>query len=341
MSDLLSTDEIAKLFDKAAAGVTPEATKAGSGGPSKRTRGLRTIDFQHPRKFTAEHERALKRAVDQFCRTANRRLSTELRMDVEFEVIDVSQLTWFNAHAQIPPEAICAPIAPGDGTESGRMLLTAEQSLMLTFIERVLGGTAPSRERKLTDIDLVVAKRFFAAITDELSVVWQEMANAGLTLQRLLSQPEAGNLTSASDPTLAIVMEGRLNRQSSTVMLLIPFQVAEAMLGKMAAGDPTDPRTARAVDAALRRVSVPVRAEVASMHLSLEDVLSLRPGDVLRFDVPVSDGVRIMTDDIEVHTAVPGRAGRRRAVQIVPTPVDDIGNTRAPASSRDNRGVIE
>jgi hypothetical protein len=27
-----------------------------------------------------------------------------------------------------------------------------------------------------------------------------------------------------------------------------------------------------------------------------------------------------MTDDIEVHTAVPGRAGRRRAVQIVPTP---------------------
>jgi flagellar motor switch protein FliM len=74
------------------------------------------------------------------------------------------------------------------------------------------------------------------------------------------------------------------------------------------------------VDAALRRVSVPVRAEVASMQLSLEDVLSLRPGDVLRFDAPVSDGVRIMTDDIEVHTAVPGRAGRRRAVQIVPTP---------------------
>jgi flagellar motor switch protein FliM len=331
VSDLLSNDEIAKLFDKAASGVTPEATKAGSGGPSKRTRGLRTIDFQHPRKFTAEHERALKRAVDQFCRTANRRLSTELRMDVELEVIDVSQLTWFNAHAQIPPEAICAPIsADVAGESSQRMLLTAEQSLMLTFIERVLGGTQPSRERKLTDIDLVVAKRFFSAITDELSVVWNEMANSGLTLQRLLSQPEAGNLTSASDPTLAIVMEGRLNRQSSTVMLLIPYQVAETMLGEMAAGDPTDPRTARAVDAALRRVSVPVRAEVASMHLSLEDVLSLRPGDVLRFDVPVADGVRIMTDDIEVHAAVPGRAGRRRAVQIVPTP-EDPGTTRAPS----------
>jgi flagellar motor switch protein FliM len=329
VSDLLSTDEIAKLFDKAASGVTPEATKASSGAPSKRTRGLRTIDFQHPRKFTAEHERALKRAVDQFCRTANRRLSTELRMDVELEVIDVSQLTWFNAHAQIPPEAICAPIsADAAGESSQRMLLTAEQSLMLTFIERVLGGTQPSRERKLTDIDLVVAKRFFQAITDELSVVWQEMANSSLSLQRLLSQPEAGNLTSPSDPTLAIVMEGRLNRQSSTVMLLIPYQVAETMLGEMAAGDPTDPRTARAVDAALRRVSVPVRAEVASMQLSLEDVLSLRPGDVLRFDAPVSDGVRIMTDDIEVHTAVPGRAGRRRAVQIVPTP-EEPATTRA------------
>ncbi len=326
MSDLLSEDEIAKLFDKAASGQAPEAKAS---GPSRRTRGLRTIDFQHPRKFTAEHERSIKRAVDQFCRTANRRLSTELRMDVELEVIDVSQLTWFNAHSQIPPEAICAPIAavaPEEGGEAPthRMLVTAEQSLVLTFIERVLGGTQPSRERKLTDIDLVVAKRFFSALTDELSVVWREIAGTGLSLQRLLSQPEAGNLTSASDPTLAIVMEGRLNRQSSTVMLLIPYEVAEGMLGHLAAGDPTDPRTARAVDAALRRVSVPVRAEVASMLLSLDDVLALRPGDVLRFDAPVADGVRVMTDDIVVHAAVPGRAGRRRAVQIVPEPEEGL-----------------
>jgi flagellar motor switch protein FliM len=319
MSDLLSNDDIAKMFDKAAAGQPPEAARPS--GPARRTRGLRTIDFQHPRKFTAEHERAIKRAVDQFCRTANRRLSTELRMDVELEVIDVGQLTWFNAHAQIPQEAICAPIAPAEGGDAAqRMLITAEQPLVLTYIERVLGGTQPSRERKLTDIDLVVAKRFFAAIADELSVVWSEMAGSGLALQRLLSQPEAGNLTSASEPTLAVVMEGRLNRQSSTVMLLIPYAVAEGMLGELASGDSADPRTAHAVDAALRRVSVAVRAEVASMHLSLEDVLALRPGDVLRFDAAVSDGVRVMTDDIEVHAAVPGRAGRRRAVQIVPTP---------------------
>ena len=77
MSDLLSEDQIARLFDQAAKGKLPEDLKVagGTGGPQKRARGLRTIDFQHPTKFTADQERRIKRALEQFCRTANRRLS--------------------------------------------------------------------------------------------------------------------------------------------------------------------------------------------------------------------------------------------------------------------------
>src|SRR3954451_11443572 len=127
--DLLNEDQIARLFDQAAKGKMPAETKV----PGRRARGLRTIDFQHPTKFTADQERRIKRALEQFCRTANRRLSAELRVDVELEVIDVMQLTWFNAHAQIPYDSVCGVIDGGDVTEA-RMLLSAEQSLVVNFV---------------------------------------------------------------------------------------------------------------------------------------------------------------------------------------------------------------
>jgi flagellar motor switch protein FliM len=313
--DLLNEDQIAKLFDQAAKGkLSSNEVKV----PGRRARGLRTIDFQHPTKFTADQERRIKRALEQFCRTANRRLSAELRVDVELEVIDVMQLTWFNAHAQIPYDSICGVIDGGEQSET-RMLLSAEQSLVLNFVERLLGGTQAARERKLTDIDLVVARRFFSALTEELSLVWEELSRSELALLRLDSQPESANVASASEPTLALVMEGRLERLSTTVVLLVPYRSAGSFVNSFggSAEDGRDPRIAEAVDAALREVAVPVRAEVAATTLLLEEVLALRPGDVLNFNSPVSDGITLMADKVPVHRVQPGRTGRWRAVQVV------------------------
>jgi flagellar motor switch protein FliM len=313
--ELLSDDQIAKLFEQAARGKLNADVK----GPERRARGLRTIDFQHPTKFTADQERRIKRGLEQFCRTANRRLSAELRVDVELEVIDVMQLTWFNAHAQIPYESVCGLIEGGEKQTDGRMLLSAEQSLVVNFVERLLGGTQAGADRKLTDIDLVLARRFFTTLTEELSQVWAELSRGQLNLVRLESQPESANVASASEPTLALVMEGRLDRTSSTVVLLVPYRSALGIVSAFGVVDEEgarDPRIAQAVDAALRGVSVPVRAEVAATTMTLEEVLALRPGDMVHFRTPVADGVTLMADKVAVHNARPGRQGRYRAVQI-------------------------
>lgn len=312
--DLLNDDQIARLFDQAAKGRLSTEVKV----PGRRARGLRTIDFQHPTKFTADQERRIKRALEQFCRTATRRLSAELRVDVELEVIDVMQLTWFNAHAQIPYDSICGVI-DGDDSGEARMLLSAEQSLVVNFVERLLGGSQAAGDRKLTDMDLVIARRFFSTMTHELSLVWEELSRGRLELLRLDSQPESANVANASEPTLALVMEGRMDRISSTVVLLVPYRSAGGVVNAFGAGDGTgarDPRIAQAVDAALREVAVPVRAEVAATTLTLEQVLALRPGDTIQFNTPVADGITLMADKVPVHRARPGRTGRWRAVQV-------------------------
>ena len=169
---------------------------------------------------------------------------------------------------------------------------------------------------------MVVARRFFSALTEELSLVWEELSRSELALLRLDTQPESANVASASEPTLALVMEGRLDRMSTTVVLLVPYRSAGSFVNSFGGdgeGEARDPRIGEAVDAALRTVSVPVRAEVAATSLTLDQVLALRPGDTLNFMTPAADGITLMADKVPVHRAQPGRCGRWRAVQITQT----------------------
>ena len=149
---VLSPDAIAALVEAAKEGRLPEEPAR---RPQPPAAACATVDFTRPTKFTADQERRIKRALETFCRTASTRLSAELRMPLELEVINVSQLTWGNAHAQVPPRSV---VVPGRGARGARtrMLLSAEMNLVLSAIELLLGGvgrpTAP-RERRLTDID--------------------------------------------------------------------------------------------------------------------------------------------------------------------------------------------
>jgi flagellar motor switch protein FliM len=60
-----------------------------------------------------------------------------------------------------------------------------------------------------------------------------------------------------------------------------------------------------------------LRAEVGSREMPIEEVLALQPGDVLRLDALAEHGITLYADKVPVHRAKPGRAGSRRAAQVM------------------------
>jgi flagellar motor switch protein FliM len=313
---VLTPDAIAALVDAAKEGRLPEEPAA----DRSRQRRMRTVDFTRPTKFTADQERRIKRALDTFCRTASTRLSAELRMSLELEVINVNQLTWSNAHAQVPPRSIaCTVDVAPIGT---RMLMCTEKNLVLTAIELLLGGSSADapRDRRLTDIDWALARHFVERILAQLSIVWSDMTELELSAGALDMHLDTAQTAPVSEPTLAFTIEARMDRESSTIGLLVPYAAIAAVADRLGARD--DARdagageAAEAVRSAVGRVEMTVRAEVASVELPIEQVLALQPGDLLRLDALADDGVTLYTDAVPVHRARPGRSGARRAVQI-------------------------
>ena len=85
---------------------------------------MRAVDFTRPTKFTAEQERRSAARSTRSAAPPSTRLSAELRVPLELEVLTTTQLTWANAHGAVPPNSTAAifdvePI----GT---RMLLSTE-----------------------------------------------------------------------------------------------------------------------------------------------------------------------------------------------------------------------
>jgi flagellar motor switch protein FliM len=312
---VLSADAIAALVDAARDGRLPDEAP-----PPQRRRRMRAVDFTRPTKFTSEQERRLKRSLEAFCRTASTRLSAELRVPLELEVINSTQLTWSNAHAQVPDPSITAVVEAGPiGT---RLMLSCEQGLVLGAIELLLGGSDISevRERRMTDIDFALARHFCDRLCAQLSLIWTDMAEIELAVVQLETHMETAQMVPVSEPTLTLTMEARLGGVSSTIALLLPWSAIAPVADRLAARDDAPDRgedEIQRVRRAVGGVDMTVRAEVAAVELPIERVLALREGDVLRLDAPADTGVTLYADKVPVHRAKPGRSGSRRAVQIV------------------------
>jgi flagellar motor switch protein FliM len=314
---VLSEDAIAALVDAAREGRLPEEAPA----PVRRRR-MRAVDFTRPTKFTSDQERRIGRAMEAFCRTASTRLSAELRSPLELEVINASQLTWANAHGQVPQAAVTAIVATEPaGT---RMMLSAEPGLVLGAIELLLGGSEVRavRERRLTDIDWALARHFFERLLAQMSVIWNDLAGLEMSVAALETHLETAQMVSVSEPTLTVTIEARLDGGSSTLALLLPWSAIAPVADRFSAIDDAalagrGPGEAESVRRAVGRVDVAVRAEVAAVELPIEQVLALRAGDVLRLNAPTDGGVTLYADNVPVHRAQPGRSGGRRAVQVI------------------------
>ncbi|WP_028065076.1 flagellar motor switch protein FliM [Solirubrobacter soli] len=313
---VLSPDAIAALVDAAREGRLPEEKPA----PQRRRR-MRAVDFTRPTKFTAEQTRRLHRTLDAFCRTASTRLSAELRVPLEMEVLTSTQLTWANAHGAVPSNSTAAifnvePI----GT---RMLLSTESTLLLGAIELLLGGSIDGgvKDRRMTDIDQALGRHFFERLLAQLTLIWTDVAGLDLSLETVDQHMETAQMVSVSEPTLSFMLEARLSGISATLALLIPWSAIAPVADQFAAreearGGTRSEEDESSVRRAVGNVEMNVRAEVAAIQLPIEEVLALKPGDLLRLNAPATGGITLYADKIPVHTGRPGRSGSRRAVQV-------------------------
>lgn len=312
MSEQLSSAAIEALFDAAREGnLTQDA-----GHPVRRRR-VRKVDFSRPAKFSIEQERRLRRSHEGFCQTAGTRLSGEARGTVDVEVIGVEQLNWTDGVLQLGQGAVAALV---DVTPLGtRLLLSADRQMVLTFIERMCGGTLDGtpEDRRLTEIDVALSQRLLEHLVDLLSPVWNELMGVGLQFAALELDPQASAIARPSEPTLMLAIEVALGKATFGLRLLVPYVSIAEVASQFASSEVEEIEgtgDADCIKHALNDVEIQLRAELTATEMTAVQLLKLQVGDVLHFTD--GSGVTLFAGAVPVHRGVAGAHGHDRAVQV-------------------------
>jgi flagellar motor switch protein FliM len=281
---------------------------------------VREVDFSRPSKFSPEAQRRFERAHQGFCRSASTQVGAELRSVIEFEVIDIDQLSWSAAVARVPQPSLYGLVETEPlGTT---IMLGIELPLVLRMVDRLLGGAGDVKATRteMTEIELAIARRLFRAIVAPLSVVWEELLGLTLNLREVELKLANINLAPPSEPTLTMTIEATSEGSSETMSMTIPYRSIEAAVDKLSSSSygegAIDQGVRDKVRVAVSAAEIDLRVEAAAVTLLLDDVLAMKPGDIVRLGTDANAGVTVFAGSVPVHRARPGRSGAKRAVEI-------------------------
>ena len=317
MAEALSQSDIDSLL--AAAADLPGVPKA---SPRAGGRYVRKMDFARPSKFNKDQLRTLQMLHESFCRRASTYLSGTVRSLVEVSVTGAEQIPYgdFASSLPVPTFTSVLEIAPL-GTNA---MASIDLPLMFGILDRMLGGpgTTTTRVRELTEIETGLASSLMDRLLVELSAAWSELVPVEFRLRGIEMNAQFAQIAAAPEPSVLVIMELSIGTASGTLSVCIPYRSIEKVVGDLTAHryfavgeDEADNR--EQLLSGLRRVEMPVRAEIGSTRLPVESVLALQPGDIVPLGRKVESGVRLLVGNTRTYQALPGRDGKNVAVRIV------------------------
>lgn len=326
MTDVLSQSEIDALLSAISSGDVDAAQIQEETHEAR----VRTFDFHRPSKFSKEQLRTVEMLHENFCRTIQTQLSTQLRALVEVSVVSADQLTYdeFVRSMPIPTLINIITLEPLEGNA----VFEIDLPLAFSIIDRLTGGPGTHRPklRELTEIEEALMRGVSEDMMTALSDAWSAIIPVEFCSVGHEMNPQFAQVVAPSDMVVLITFDTRIGQSAGMMSLCIPYLVLEPAIAKFSAqtyfsGKKLQSTTELQDEIAqeLGGVPVAVSVELGSARLMVGDLLALAPGDVIPLEARVGGDVTVTVAGREAFTAQPGVQGKRMAVQITGH-IDDL-----------------
>lgn len=326
MADILDQSEVDALLNAVSTGEVDVSrpAAAGSGGAAEAPKDVSVYDFKRPERVSKDQMRALQSIHEGFARNFGASLSAFLRTMVETRVATAEQLTYSEFIHSLPsPTCFNLLAAP---QLNGQLCLELSPLIVYPIVDRLLGGSNTEifiPQRPLTTIEQRLVNRIIDRALDNLAEAWSETVEVKFEIVGTESNPHLVQIVAPNEVVVVIGFEIKIGARAGTMSICLPFNVIEPMIGKLATQSwraysrgASSQDQMRHVTRNLRHAGVEVRAYLGQAKLTVRDLLSLAPGDIVQLDKLVA---RDFILQIEGRNKFAGRIGKLRnfrALQI-------------------------
>ncbi len=283
---ILSQDEVDALLQ----GITGESQKLEE--EEAPTGGIRTYDLANQERIVRGRMPTMEIIGERFARNIRVGLFNLIRKSPEVSIggIKVQKYSAFLREIVVPTNFNIVQVRPLRG--SG--LIVCDPSIVFAVIDALFGGAGKFHTRiegrDFSATEQRVIQRLVEVIIAEYKKAWMGIYPLELDYQRSEMQPQFANVATPSEIIVATSFTLEIGDTSGSIHFCIPYSTLEPIrdvLYSSMQGDAVEPdrRWVNLLKEQIQSAEVELVAELATAPATVEQLLSLKPGDFIELDL--------------------------------------------------------
>lgn len=318
MSEVLSQSEIDNLLKALSSGELDVDEYANSNEAQ-----VKNYDFARPAKFSKEHLRTLEIIFEHYGRLLYTNLPAYLRKNVQVEVMN-SEAVAYSEFAN----ALSNPVLLGIidfAPLSGNIIMELAPNLGYAIIDRLLGGTGASIEKKrdFSEIELTILERIFSICVDLLREPWQNVVELSPRLEKIETNSQFAQIISPSEMIAIVTLTLKIGDVEGLMNICLPFLTLEPVMDKLntkywysTMNDKQEAIYGDKIETLIAKAVVPIKAVLGTSSISVGDFANLQKGDIIKLDSGIEDELTVFVGNIGKFKALPGSSAENYAVRV-------------------------
>lgn len=325
MAQVLSQDEVDALLNAVNEG-SVDGFSGGSdlgGSTADEDENIQPYDLTNQDRVIRGRMPILEIIYERFIRSFRVSLSNSLRKISTISIISTDLLK-FGEFVNTLPIPSCMCIMRFNELR-GPALLVFESKLAYAFIDSYFGGTdrpfTKIEGKEFTMIELSFMKKIMDMAINDLEEAWAPVHRIDAQYLRTEINPQFVGVVPPSDVIIATTLEVEFESASGTIMIVVPYSTIEPIKQKLSSSFQTDNEMAdsiwtQAMNEHIKNAMTTLVVKLGEAEMTVGDVLTLEPGDVIPLNQDASGEVSIEVEGIEKMKCLIGTYKGNRAVQI-------------------------
>ncbi|HEX2866409.1 MAG TPA: flagellar motor switch protein FliM [Ignavibacteriales bacterium] len=317
MAEVLSQQEIDQLLNKMKTG----GEQSPASVPEKEAI---PFDFRLPNRISKNQLRTIRNIHENFSESLSSFLLSKLQAIVNINVISVDQIYYSEYVLSVSNPACLFTFEIKDTDIKGILELSPE--LALALVDRLLGGNGMGTKQSkiITPIEQKVLFMIVEKIMVDLKKAWQIIGEYEFLVERFEPDIDFAQITSQSESVLLISFEIFIGEQSYLMNICFATFAFDTILSKMSNQKLSSIRpvkyngtTAKNIlNQHLQKTSLNLTVEFGKTTISVDDLMNLEKGDILRLNKKIGDELKIRVADRIIFVGLPGTVNGHKAVKI-------------------------
>lgn len=296
---------------------------------------ISSYDFKEADKFTREQMRTLHLVFDNIARSFSIYLSSILQTGCEVEVSSTSKNKYQDIiNAQVSPVILAVISMP---PLHGSVLMEVTSAAVNNIINLLFGGKENTFDsnKDFTEIDLVIIEKIILQLIPLIDEAWSKIVKVKSSLEKIETNYQFAKIAEPDENMVVANFNLTANKISGDINIYIPYLSIEPISKNLSSklyftGKTSKPfynKNNNSNVGILQNTPLVLKAILSNITMSIEEILSLRAGDVIQLDKRVGEPVHIEIEDIPKAYGKLGAKDKKYAIKLETFIKDEEGNT--------------